>query len=102
LIEAASGMENRRSSSAMHRFTAILITLLLATPAMSVELFRYRGAAMDGGTLSTFSTAMGTSYYSKVDHQRGKWLKPLSRSLNRAANILLCKRNSIITIFMIT
>ena len=44
-------MENRRSSSAMHRFTAILITLLLATPAMSVELFRYRGAAMDGGTL---------------------------------------------------
>jgi hypothetical protein len=35
----------------MHRFTAILITLLLAVPAMSAELFRYRGAAMDGGTL---------------------------------------------------
>jgi hypothetical protein len=31
--------------------TAILITLLLAVPAMSVELFRYRGAAKDGGTL---------------------------------------------------
>jgi hypothetical protein len=30
---------------------AILITLLLAVPAMSVELFRYRGAAKDGGTL---------------------------------------------------
>jgi hypothetical protein len=29
----------------------ILITLLLAIPAMSVELFRYRGAAKDGGTL---------------------------------------------------
>jgi hypothetical protein len=29
----------------------ILITLLLAMPAMSVELFRYRGAAKDGGTL---------------------------------------------------
>jgi hypothetical protein len=29
----------------------ILITLLLAAPAMSVELFRYRGAAKDGGTL---------------------------------------------------
>jgi hypothetical protein len=29
----------------------ILITLLLAVPAMSVELFRYRGAAKDGGTL---------------------------------------------------
>jgi hypothetical protein len=50
-MEAASGMENLRSSPAMHRFTAILITLLLATPAMSVELFRYRGAAMDGDTL---------------------------------------------------
>ena len=29
----------------------ILITLLLAAPAMSVELFRSRGAAKDGGTL---------------------------------------------------
>jgi IS5 family transposase len=29
----------------------ILITLLLAVPAMSVELFRYRGVAKDGGTL---------------------------------------------------
>jgi hypothetical protein len=28
-----------------------LITLLLAIPAMLVELFRYRGAANDGGTL---------------------------------------------------
>jgi hypothetical protein len=44
-------MENRRSSSAMHRFTAIQITLLLAVPAMSVELFRYRGVAKDGGVL---------------------------------------------------
>jgi hypothetical protein len=29
----------------------ILITLSLTVPAMSVELFRYRGAAKDGGTL---------------------------------------------------
>jgi hypothetical protein len=29
----------------------ILITVLLSVPAMSVELFRYRGAAKDGGTL---------------------------------------------------
>jgi hypothetical protein len=29
----------------------ILITVLLAVPATSVELFRYRGAAKDGGTL---------------------------------------------------
>jgi hypothetical protein len=30
---------------------AILISLLLALPALSAELFRYRGAARDGGTL---------------------------------------------------
>ena len=35
----------------MPYFATILITFLLAVPAMSVELFRYRGAAMDGGTL---------------------------------------------------
>src|SRR6202162_2258563 len=29
----------------------ILLSLFLATPAFSVELFRYRGAAKDGGTL---------------------------------------------------
>jgi hypothetical protein len=31
--------------------TLITIRFLLATPAMSAELFRYRGAARDGGTL---------------------------------------------------
>ena len=30
---------------------ALLVTLLLAVPALSVVLFRYRGAAKDGGTL---------------------------------------------------
>jgi hypothetical protein len=35
----------------MHHLATILITLLLVVPAMSVELFRYRGAATDGGTL---------------------------------------------------
>jgi hypothetical protein len=35
----------------MRYLTTILITLLLGVPAMSVELFRYRGAAKDGGTL---------------------------------------------------
>ena len=28
-----------------------LVTILLLLPALSVELFRYRGAAKDGGTL---------------------------------------------------
>jgi hypothetical protein len=35
----------------MLRLATILTTLLLTIPAMSVELFRYRGAAKDGGTL---------------------------------------------------
>src|SRR6476646_7147259 len=35
----------------MPYLASILLTLFLAVPAMSVELFRYRGAAMDGGTL---------------------------------------------------
>jgi two-component system, LuxR family, response regulator FixJ len=33
--------------------------------------------------------------------QRGNWLKPLSRRLNRAANSLLCKISSITSILMI-
>lgn len=35
----------------MSHFASILLALLLAIPAMSVELFRYRGAAKGGGTL---------------------------------------------------
>src|ERR1700730_7955785 len=35
----------------MPYIATILMTLLLSVPAMSVELFRYRGAAKDGGTL---------------------------------------------------
>jgi len=35
----------------MRALATILITLLLVASAMSVELFRYRGAARDGGTL---------------------------------------------------
>src|SRR6266481_2420032 len=33
----------------MRYLATIVITLMLAVPAMSVELFRYRGAAKDGG-----------------------------------------------------
>jgi hypothetical protein len=41
----------------MRCYFTILITLLLLVPAMSVELFRYRGAANDGGTLEYFFEA---------------------------------------------
>jgi hypothetical protein len=43
----------------MPYLATILITLLLAPPAMSVELFRYRGAAKDGGTLEYVFEAGG-------------------------------------------
>ena len=35
----------------MPYLTTILIILLMAVPAKSVEVFRYRGTAKDGGTL---------------------------------------------------
>ena len=35
----------------MPYLATILIILLLMVPAFSIELFRYRGAAKDGGTL---------------------------------------------------
>jgi hypothetical protein len=35
----------------MRYLATVLIGLFLAIPAISVELFRYRGAARDGGTL---------------------------------------------------
>jgi hypothetical protein len=50
-MEPSSSMEKVRLSPAMHYLATILITLMLAVPAMSVELFRYRGAPKDGGTL---------------------------------------------------
>jgi hypothetical protein len=35
----------------MRYLPTVLITLLLTLPALPVELFRYRGAAKDGGTI---------------------------------------------------
>jgi hypothetical protein len=51
-LASSSAKKNRSRLKAFMRYLAgILIILLLATPAFSVELFRYRGAAKDGGTL---------------------------------------------------
>src|ERR1700738_5103228 len=51
-MEAASGMENLRSSSAMPPTSRQSRSpSCLRFPQLSVELFRYRGAAKDGGTL---------------------------------------------------
>src|ERR1700724_462903 len=41
----------------MPYIATILITLFLSVPAISTELFRYRGAAKDGGTLEYFFEA---------------------------------------------
>jgi hypothetical protein len=43
----------------MSHFATILMTLLLSVPVMAVELFRYRGAAKDGGTLEYVFKAGG-------------------------------------------
>jgi hypothetical protein len=51
LSEDASASRSVLLSGPFYYLAALLITLLLALPAMSVELFRYRGAAKDGGTI---------------------------------------------------
>src|SRR6202035_3001134 len=43
--------------AAMRYLSTFLIVLSMILPAMSVELFRYRGAAKDGGTLEYFFEA---------------------------------------------
>ncbi len=43
----------------MRSFPVIFFTLLLALPAFSAELFRYRGSARDGGTLEYVFEADG-------------------------------------------
>jgi hypothetical protein len=42
------------------RFSILSIIVMLATPAFAVELFRYRGAAKDGGTLEYVVESDGT------------------------------------------
>jgi hypothetical protein len=39
------------------RLTILAVFVLVATPAFSIELYRYRGAAKDGGTLEYFFEA---------------------------------------------
>ena len=36
---------------AVRYLATVIVALMLSVPAMSVELFRYRGAAKDGGTI---------------------------------------------------
>jgi hypothetical protein len=49
---SSSAKKNRQAEGLFMRYLAgILITLFLTIPAISVELFRYRGAAKDSGTL---------------------------------------------------
>jgi len=50
-IDLASRYGGGWSKHTMPYIATILITLFLSVPAISTELFRYRGAAKDGGTL---------------------------------------------------
>jgi hypothetical protein len=50
----------RRRSHLMNNIAALLVFVSLAVPATAVELFRYGGAARDGGTLEyVFETDEG-------------------------------------------
>jgi hypothetical protein len=42
------------------RLSILIVLIILATPAFAVELFRYRGAAKDGGTLEYVFEGDGT------------------------------------------
>jgi hypothetical protein len=54
----------------MRCYFTIPITLLLTIPAMSVELFRYRGAAKDGGTLEYVFEAGGQNSPNAVTKEK--------------------------------
>src|SRR6202047_4294710 len=54
----------------MPHLATILITLLLAVPAMSDELFRFRGAAKDGGTLEYVFEAGGQNSPNAVTKEK--------------------------------
>jgi hypothetical protein len=41
----------RGTMIAVRYLATVIVALMLSVPAMSVELFRYRGAAKNGGTL---------------------------------------------------
>jgi hypothetical protein len=49
LIEHARGAD--RTGVKAVRLSILAVIVMMATPAFAVELFRYRGAAKDGGTL---------------------------------------------------
>jgi hypothetical protein len=49
----------RRTMIAVRYLATVIVALMLSVPAMSVELFRYRGAAKNGGTLEYVFEADG-------------------------------------------
>src|ERR1700732_453237 len=54
----------------MRCLAGILIIFLLTIPAMSVQLFRYRGAAKDGGTLEYVFEAGGQNSPNAVTKEK--------------------------------
>src|ERR1700730_1108542 len=56
--------------AAMRYLSTFLIVLSMILPAMSVELFRYRGAAKDGGTLEYVFEAGGQNSPNEVTKEK--------------------------------
>ena len=63
----------RGTMIAVRYLATVIVALMLAVPAMSVELFRYRGAAKDVGTLEYLFDTDETDVPKTVTER--KWLK---------------------------
>src|ERR1700692_2593442 len=69
----------------MRHLATILISLLLAVPVMSVELFRYRGAAKDGGTMEYVFEAGEQNFPDAVTKEKAAEIAADFRRGSRAA-----------------
>jgi hypothetical protein len=62
--------------NSMPYLATILITLMLTVSAMSVELFRYRGSAQDGGTLEYVFEARDQNSPNAVTKEKAAEIAP--------------------------
>jgi hypothetical protein len=59
----------------LRSFAVIVFSSFLAHPALSVELFRYRGAAKDGGTLECLCEADAQNS-PNAENETARFLEP--------------------------
>ena len=76
-IDLASGYGRGESKPNMRYFATILITLFLTVPAMSVELFRYRGAAKEDGETLEYVFEAGEQNSPAVTKEKAAGSQPI-------------------------